>query len=165
MSALNQVRYQHLVDFLRSKAYPPGFTTNEKQALRQQAATMVEKHGVLYYSRVDQPLRRIIVDRAEKIRLMSAFHDGIDGGHFGRDKTLSKVAFMVLLTIIKICVYFVQITASYWWNGMANDVSDYCKKCHTCQHVNNRLGRAKAELHPIPVARVWNQIGIDLKGT
>ena len=26
---------------------------------------------------------------------MSACHDGIDGGHFGRDKTLSKVAFMV----------------------------------------------------------------------
>ena len=79
MSALNQVRYQHLVDFLRSKAYPPGFTTNEKRALRQPAATRVEKHGVLYYSWVDQPLRRIIVDSADKIRLMSACHDGIDG--------------------------------------------------------------------------------------
>ena len=48
---------------------------------------------------------------------------------------------------------------------MANDVSDYCKKCNTCQHVNTRLGRAKAELHPIPITRVWNQIGIDLIGT
>ena len=67
---------------------------------------MVEKHGVLYYSRVDQPLRRIIVDRAEKIRVMSACHDGIDGGHFGRDKTMSKVAFMVPADHKKnICVF------------------------------------------------------------
>jgi hypothetical protein len=31
--------------------------------------------------------------------------------------------------------------------------------------VNNRLGKTKAELHPIPVAGdVWKQIGIDLIG-
>ena len=34
----------------------------------------------------------------------------------------------------------------------------------TCQRVNNRLGRAKAELHPIPVTDVWKRIGIDLIG-
>ena len=92
MFTLNQVIYQNLVDFLHSKAYPSGFTTNKKRALRQQAATMVEKHGILYYSRIDQSLRRIIVDSAEKIGLMSACHDGIEG-HFGRDKTLNKVEF------------------------------------------------------------------------
>jgi len=47
---------------------------------------------------------------------------------------------------------------------MANDVSEYCKRCDTCQRVNNRLGRARAELHPIPVTDVWKQIGIDLIG-
>ena len=36
-------------------------------------------------------LRRVIVDPAEKTRLIRACHDGIDGGHFGRNKTLSKV--------------------------------------------------------------------------
>ena len=39
------------------------------------------------------------MDRAEKIRFMSACHDGIDGGHFGRDKTLS------MLTIKKNCLF------------------------------------------------------------
>ena len=47
---------------------------------------------------------------------------------------------------------------------MGSDVSDYCKRCDTCQRVNNRLGRAKAELHPLPVTDVWKQIGIDLIG-
>ena len=30
---------------------------------------------------------------------------------------------------------------------------------------NNKLGRSKAELHPIPVIAVWDQISIDLIGT
>ena len=47
---------------------------------------------------------------------------------------------------------------------MASDVSEHCKRCDTCQRVNNRLGRAKAELHLIPVTDVWKQIGIDLIG-
>lgn len=55
---------------------------------------------------------------------------------------------------------FIQLT-SYWWKGIANDVSEYCKRCDICQHVNNRLGRAKAKLHTIPVTEVWKHIGID----
>ena len=48
---------------------------------------------------------------------------------------------------------------------MGCDVADYCKKCDVCQRENNKLGRSKAELHPIPVTAVWDQIGIDLIGT
>ena len=59
-------------------------------------------------------------------------------------------------------ILILQLTASYWWKGMASDVSDYCRKCDTCQHVNTRLGKKKAELHPIPETDVWKQIGIDL---
>ena len=44
-------------------------------------------------------------------------------------------------------------------------MADYCKKCYVCQRENNKLGRSKAELHPIPVTAVWDQIGIDLIGT
>lgn len=48
---------------------------------------------------------------------------------------------------------------------MGVEVAEYCKQCDVCQRVNNRLGRSKEELHPIPVTSVWNQIGIDLIGT
>ena len=33
----------------------------------------------------------VVVSMREKERLMQAYHDGIDGGHFGRDKTYLKV--------------------------------------------------------------------------
>ena len=48
---------------------------------------------------------------------------------------------------------------------MGGDVGDYCKKCDVCQNGENKLGRSKAELHPIPVTAVWDQISIDLIGT
>ena len=47
---------------------------------------------------------------------------------------------------------------------MVSDVAEYCKRYDTCQRVNNKLGKTKAELHPIPVTDVWKQIGIDLIG-
>ena len=47
---------------------------------------------------------------------------------------------------------------------MVVDVAKYCTTCDVCQRVNNRLGKAKAELHPISVSDVWKQIGIDLIG-
>ena len=94
--AFTEERYQDLVSYLRSVRYPPGFTANQKRGLRQQAAIFEEKDGVLFHSSVDSAtgkkhLRRVIVATTEKNRLIHACHDGIDGGHYGRDKTLSKV--------------------------------------------------------------------------
>ena len=95
MASVTDERYTQLVEYLRgskigSPVYPTGFSANDKRGLRQQPATFEEKDGILYHSRKGK-LRRVIVDPAEKARLIRACHDGIDGGHFGRDKTMSKV--------------------------------------------------------------------------
>ena len=110
-------------------------------------------------------LRRVIVDPAEKTRLILACHDGIDGGHFGRDKTLRKVLHVLCCQsdiYLYIIITYILHLQTYWWKGIANDVAEYCKRCDVCQHINSRLGKAKAELHPIPVTNVWKQIGIGM---
>ena len=49
---------------------------------------------------------------------------------------------------------------------MLRDVCNYVKSCHICQKVNDRIGKIRAELHPVPVPmEVWKQIGIDMIGT
>ena len=100
-SSLTEERYKELVEYLRGTqhgrpTYPLGFTTNQKRGLRQQAACFEEKDGVLFHSSTDscaerKRLRRVVVAVAEKNRLIQACHDGINGGHYGRDKTLNKV--------------------------------------------------------------------------
>ena len=96
---ITEQRYKQLIDYIRccrlhQPVYPSCFNTNQK---RGQAACFEEKDGVLFHSLVDsntqlKRLRRVVVTAAEKNRLIQACHGGIDGGHHGRDKALSKVS-------------------------------------------------------------------------
>ena len=100
-SVVTEERYKHLADFLRSglgstSVNPPGFTVNQKRRLRQQAASFVQRDCVLFYSPGgrEKSLCRVVVSQAEKLRLIHVCHDGWNGGHFGRDKTISKVKYI-----------------------------------------------------------------------
>ena len=64
------------------------------------------------------------------------------GGHFGRDKTLSKIA------------------ERFYWKTMWKDVEEYVRTCPTCQMTNDaKFQKAPAPLHPIAVkSKVWHQV-------
>ena len=108
---MTEERYKQLVEYLQEKRhgsliYPPHFTSNEKRALRQQAATFDEKDGVLFHTLKgpsgEKLFLRVVANDSEKNRLIHVCHDGIDGGHFGQDKTLSQV-----------CVYAPELACKY----------------------------------------------------
>ena len=50
----------------------------------------------------------------------------------------------------------------YYWKGIHADVLEFCKRCDKYQRTNHVLKRPRAELHPIPVVKVWYRVGIDL---
>eukprot|EP00731_Ephydatia_muelleri_P013470 Em0007g780a len=157
-SHIDEKRYSVLVDYLTSckegdlrdsRVYPVGATANEKRRIRQQAAMFVLKERLLYYRATDTVneicLKRVIANVKERTKIIRACHDGVDGCHYGRDKTRAKIG------------------QTYWWKGLNRDVDQYCRRCDVCQRVNAKLEGKKAELHPIPVpSKVWSQIGIDL---
>eukprot|EP00731_Ephydatia_muelleri_P013496 Em0007g806a len=159
-SHIDEKRYSVLVDYLTSckegdlrdsRVYPVGATANEKRRIRQQAAMFVLKERLLYYRATDTVneicLKRVIANVKERTKIIRACHDGVDGCHYGRDKTRAKIG------------------QTYWWKGLNRDVDQYCRRCDVCQRVNAKLEGKKAELHPIPVpSKVWSQIGIDLIG-
>ena len=90
MACLTEERYKDIVEYLRgsrigSPVYPSKFNANNKRALCQQAATFEKKDCVLYHlskTSRGKTLRCMIVDPAEKTRLIRACHDGVNGGHF-----------------------------------------------------------------------------------
>ena len=96
-TSLTEERCRHIVQYLRGSRcsgntlYPDDFSSNQKRALRQQAGCFEEKNGILFHRSRDGP-KRLVICESEKARLLQACHDGVDGGHFGRDKTLSKVS-------------------------------------------------------------------------
>ena len=72
---MTEERYKQLVEYLRgarraSPVYPPLFSTNDKRALRQQAATFEEKDGVLFHGPNGEKVLGRVVNDAEKKRLI-----------------------------------------------------------------------------------------------
>ena len=105
-SRIDEKRYSVLVDYLTSckegsdlrdsRVYPVGATANEKRRIRQQAAMFVLKERLLYYRATDAVnemcLKGVIANAKEKTKIIRACHDGVDGCHYGRDKTRAKVS-------------------------------------------------------------------------
>ena len=97
---VTEQRYNILLDYLTSKnkgncAYPSGYTANKKREIRQKATLFEMRDGLLFYKAEDVCgnfcLKLVIAKEEEKIRIIHACHDGVDGCHYGRDKTRSKV--------------------------------------------------------------------------
>ena len=57
-----------------------------------------------------------------------------------------------------------KIADEFYWKGIHADVRELCRKCDKCQRTNRVLQKPRAELHPIPVTKVWHKVGIDLVG-
>ena len=61
---------------------------------------------------------QVVVESQKRHVLEGCHSDELGGGHFGRDKTLSKVS------------------ERYYWLGMVNDVKEFCRTCDKCQRAN-----------------------------
>ncbi|XP_062517180.1 uncharacterized protein LOC134192458 isoform X2 [Corticium candelabrum] len=146
---------QALVDYLRSHKlgqlqYPPEFTANVTRGLRQQAGFFKEEDGVLYHKQVDSTsntinLQRVIVSKEEKLRVIQACHDSIDGCHVGRDKSSARMLIMALfhpflltcswncfcltMTLFKLEQWEIRCTLSnvdllMWWTSVIEFMQD-----------------------------------------
>ena len=93
-----ELEYEDIVRYKTStdSKYRPGLSDNDKPNIREKAARYVLHHQLLYVVEVDKDLgtekkRRVIVKEEEKKTILTMCHSGIDGMHFGRDKTYFKV--------------------------------------------------------------------------
>ncbi len=84
-------------------------------------------------------------DRRLRTRLLELAHDAV--GHFGRDRTIKRLA--------QHCV----------WTGMTSEVEDYCRSCAVCAVSKSSTTKAAGTLRPMPIPeRVWDSVGVDFTG-
>ena len=76
-------------------------------------------------------------------RLMLEYHNGVLGGHMGRDSTMDR------------------LERDWWWPGMYRDVCDWCKHCEICQREHSRSG-ASAHTRTQLFTRPFQVIEFDL---
>ena len=61
-------------------------------------------------------VRQLVVPQCKRIKIMQVAHDHAMSGHFGVEKTLSR------------------ISSSFYWPSIRQDVINYVSACDICQH-------------------------------
>jgi hypothetical protein len=75
--------------------------------------------------------------------LLKEKHSGGLGGHFGHDKTFSK------------------LNGSYFWPGMRTNVKKFVDRCRICQHTKGK-GQNIGLYQPLPIPeRSWDAMSMD----
>ena len=104
--------------------------------------------GILYRRNL-RPGRRqlLVIPSVLRKDLIREYHDAPTGGHFGREKTLSR------------------LSQRFFWKGMEKSVEHYVRSCPFCQLYKSRQGKKAGKLQPItPPKLPYEQIGIDHLG-
>ena len=103
------------------------------------------KDGILFYSDPKQEHRlRIVVPTHLREQVLSEHHAGLTGGHFAVKKTYGA------------------LTRRWWWDGMYHDTVQFVSRCPQCATVTGGSRQHRPPLHPIPVSRPFQIIGVDV---
>ena len=87
---------------------------------------------------------QVAVPKNMRLKVMQDFHD--NNGHFGFKKT------------------YASIQAKYFWHHMFQEIADYVKSCDRCQRAKRDAHPNTTPLNPLPVAKVFERLHIDLMG-
>ena len=146
---MDEVTYDIYYTYITRGKYPESASANIKRALRKKCEWFCVKDEMLMHKKLENgqiKFQQVLKD-TEVERVIKACHDGYEGGHLGRDKTMRK------------------LSDKYFMKCMKERVWDYISKCDQCQRNSNKPSMQAPELHPVPVPqKVWSQVGMDLIG-
>ena len=137
------VQLLQLMQFLETGQLPEDDNLAKKVA--GQATQFILVDQTLYFL---DPRRnhkkRIVVPTQLREQLIQEHHRGNMGGHFAANKLYRMLA------------------SHWWWEGMYVDVHNTVKSCPECAIVSGGGRKTKPPLHPIPVQRPFQIIGVDI---
>lgn len=121
-----RLRSREIENFLKYGTFPPDFTTNQKNGLRNPASQYAIIDGELYHDKNkigSKGVRQVVHDDmpALKVKIMVENHLDEDGSHCGLNKTMRKIC------------------EKYHWSGMSIDMRKFMMHCQICN--SNRAKR------------------------
>ena len=88
--------------------------------------------------------RRAAVPGHLQEQIMAEIHGGIMSSHFSGDRLYKSQS------------------RRWWWETMYRDAISYCKNCAECAIVSGAGRVQRPPLHPIPVQRAFQILGVDI---
>ena len=112
-----------------------------------------EKRGEIWYrirqrkDGVGDPRKLILVPKSLRERVMGVAHDSLFWGHLGVKKTEDR------------------IQTNFFWPGLHEDVTSFCRSCDVCQKTVARGSVPRAPLGDMPlIDQPFKRVAIDLVG-
>src|SRR5436190_23640475 len=139
---MNRIRYQELTDFLNEKTAKK-WNKEKLRQLDKESKNFSLEYGILYRKKTNGDKLRVLKEN-EIDTVIFTMHNHPTGGHFGKDTTYDK------------------ISTRFWWKGMYKDITEYIRRCDSCQRRGNKGG--KGYLNPNKVGKPFERIGIDFVG-
>ena len=134
---------KEMIEFLNCGDLPDNPRRARKVAAQAPLFVLIE--GVLYYLGPKCSTRkRVVVPHHLRRQVMADNHSGPYGGHFA----VSRL--------------FGSLSMQWWWQGMYADVLRFCKSCPECVIASGSGRRDRPPLHPIPVQRPFQIVGVDV---
>ena len=128
--------------YLETLERPLDMTDDGYRKLRNKSRNFLVHDGLLFKRgrRRGQPPRRVLGLPTQRREAIRQLHD--ECGHCGIRPT------------------FEQLARRYQWQGMWEDVKEFCQTCEECQR-RSRI-RYEEPLHPTFTTIVWEKIGVDV---
>ena len=89
---------------------------------------------------------QLVAPKSIRQRILREYHDGIQGGHFGVDKTLQG------------------ILTRYYWQTVTRDVADHVHTCQECQSHKRDPNQRRPYLGTTPEPEVLELVTLDILG-
>ena len=119
----------------------------EAQTVAAQALNFVIVDNVLYFvenRRGGSSWRRAAVPIHLQRQILEEGHGGGNAGHFSGPRL------------------YATLRRKWWWQNMYRHAVEFCKNCGECATVAGVGRRNKPPLHPIPVQRPFQIVGLDI---
>ena len=131
-----------IVAFLEKDELPSDEERARHIALQSSLFALVD--GVLFFLDPKQEhRRRVVVPRHLREQLLQETHSSPMGGHFA-----GKM--------------YGSLVRHWWWDGMYADTLRYARACPQCAIVSGGGKPSRPPLHPIPVRRLFQIVGVDI---
>ena len=133
---------RELGEFLASGKLPSDETRVRKMALQSSQFTLTD--GIVYRVNPKSGRKSAVVPNHMCQTMLRESHARSYIGHFSGRRL------------------YLTLLSSWWWEGMYSDAEKFVRSCPECITVSGTGQRNKPPLHPIPVQRPFQVLGIDV---
>lgn len=138
--------FADFANYLASGILPPAFTSQQKKKFLHDVRQYFWEDPYLFKQCADQMIRRCVPEQ-EMEDILHHCHSSPCGGHFGGNRTASKV-----------------LQCGFFWPALFKDAHAFVMKCDRCQRVGNISRRNEMPLTNILEVELFDVWGIDFMG-